>query len=98
MAQIIRFPLKVNPRDEALRRLAVKLAAHLTGVFYERQILDIPVQAYVTDMLDVLMSSDLDYEPNVLEQMGDDPEILDRFTTTLISYMVEYGHIPADKA
>lgn len=94
MAEIIRFPQRVSPRDEALNRLAGKLAAHMTVVFFERKILHIPVQLYINDMLGNLVHDGFDYDEGILNQMGEDPEVLGRFERMFIRILVECGHIP----
>lgn len=97
MAEIIRFPQKISPRDEALRRLAHKLAAYLTVSFMERNILDVPVQAFIADMLKNLETDGFTYDALVLDQMAEDIEVMKRIEGMFLRALVDRGHITADR-
>ncbi|RYD68020.1 MAG: hypothetical protein EOP83_01600 [Verrucomicrobiaceae bacterium] len=98
MAQLIEFPRKIAAKDDSLNRLAHKIMAHLTVVLYERDIMDIPVQAFVKEMCTTLVADGFEYDRAVLEEIGNNPDTMKRIETMFMNSLVDRGYIPASKA
>lgn len=98
MAKIIQFPSKPIPQDEVMRYVAHRIIQHLIVVMYERNILDIPVQAFVKDMCTLLVQDGFDLDMETAEIMLSNPETLKRIERVFLRTLVERGYIDASKA
>ncbi|RYD71551.1 MAG: hypothetical protein EOP84_24695 [Verrucomicrobiaceae bacterium] len=96
MAEVIRFKSKTHAREKALQKLAHRVLTHLIVSFYDRGIMDVPVQAYVKEMTNALITDGHAYDPAVLDSMGMDINILMRLEAMLIRTLVQEGQLPAD--
>ncbi|RYF08606.1 MAG: hypothetical protein EOO77_25010 [Oxalobacteraceae bacterium] len=96
MAEVIRFPAKQDTREEALTRLAHRILVHMAVAFYERDIMDVPVQAFVRDMTRNLVRDERVSNVELLDSMGSDPYILARVEHMFLRALIDRGHLPAD--
>lgn len=96
MAEVIRFKSKTHARDLALQKLAHRVLVHLIVSFYDRGIMDVPIQAYVKEMTAALIVDGHAYDPVVLDSLGTDINILKRLEAMLIKTLVERGQLPKD--
>lgn len=96
MADVIRFPQKTDERTEALTRLAHRILVHLSVSFYDRGILDVPIQAFVKDMTKNLIRDGHAYDADLLDSMGVDPYVLKRVERMFLTALIERGHLPSN--
>jgi hypothetical protein len=96
MAEVIRFKSKTHARELALQKLAHRVLVHLIVSFYDRGIMDVPIQAYVKEMTAALVADGHAYDPIVLDSLGTDINILKRLETMLLKTLVERGQLPKD--
>lgn len=93
MAKIVNFPKKVDEREAALTRLAHRILVHLVVRFYDRGILDVPIQIFVKDMTNNLMRDGHEYNAALLDTLGQDQVTLERIERMFIRALIERGHI-----
>lgn len=96
MAEIILFPSRDEIRRQALDKLAVRITAHLAGVFYSKNILNVPVQGLVKQMCDIMVRDGFNYEPETLARIGEMPEAMAAITDTFVSTLMANGYLPPD--
>ena len=94
MAEIISFPSRENARKEALNKLGIKISKHLVQVFYEKNILDVPVQGLVKEMCNILEKDGFQYEPDVLEIMIETPGALQSITASFVDSLIKSNRLP----
>lgn len=98
MAQVIPFPSRAPAHDEAMRMVAHRVMQHLIVVMFERDILDIPVQAFVKEMCDILTADGFDLDMETAEIMVANTDVMKRLERIFLRTLVERGFIPQDKA
>lgn len=95
MADIIRLPKRVSPRDAAILRLSRKLLAHLTVRLYESGLHDrLPLHSFIAEMEDTLISDGVDYDPDILDSVLEDPDRLASIEKRFFDRMVRDGWLP----
>jgi hypothetical protein len=94
MAEIIAFASKEELRRQALDKLGAKITCHLAGVFYEKNILDVPVQGLVKKMCEIMIRDGFNQEPDILVRIGEMPEAMAAITNTFIATLIQNGYLP----
>lgn len=94
MVQVVAFPSKDRLRREALDRFAARIAAHMAGVFFAAGVLDIPAQRYAREMADIMVGDGFAYEPDLLDQMAEDPAAMARIEAMFIRSLKARGLLP----
>ncbi len=97
MAEIIKFPALADAaREEAIEGLALRLCAYLSTSFYQKGILEVPVQAFVYDMKCNMLRDGNDYDEETLDRLSTDPAMLKRVEKMFIAALIERGLLPLD--
>jgi hypothetical protein len=98
MPEIISFPRPApSARDAAIERLATRLVAHLSASLYEKRVLgDVPVNDFVDRMRINMLGDGINYDPEILDMLGEDPKYLTRIEATMTRYLVAEGYLPAE--
>ncbi len=94
MVEIISFTSRQQLRHQALDKLCVKITQHLAGVFYEKNILDVPVQGLVKKMSEIMVRDGFNFEPELIERIGEMPEAMESITDTFVATLIQNGYLP----
>jgi hypothetical protein len=65
-------------------------------VFYEKDILEVPVQGLVKKMCEIMVRDGFNYEPELIDKIGDMPEAMASITDTFVSTLIQNGYLPED--
>ena len=94
MAEIIAFPSRELLQRQALDKLGAQITRHLAGVFYEKNILDVPVQGLVKKMCEIMINDGFNQDVAVIARIQEMPDAMASIAESFVTVLIQHGYLP----